>query len=148
MDPRHRFFAFEELHREMERFIGEAEGRRRVAGFFWERIWRPRFNLYDSDEEIVILVDLAGMKKEDLDIHCDARTVYLRGEREDPIPSAAKRCHHLEIPLGPFEREIHLPSVVDPARVAVSYEHGWLEIHLPKAERIRVPIEESEAQDG
>jgi len=145
MEPRHRFSPFEGLHREMERFFERTTGWRGPMGLFWERIWRPRFNLYESEEEIVILVDLAGMKKEELDLRCDARTVYLRGEREDPIPSAATRCHHLEIPAGPFEREINLPSAIDPSRVAVAYDNGLLEIRLPKAEKIKVPIEEAES---
>jgi HSP20 family protein len=146
MEPRHRFFAFEGLEREIEEFLEDAGGRHRAAGLFWERLWRPRFNLYESDEEVIILVDLAGTKKEDLDIRCDARTLYLRGEREDPIPCSVKRCHHLEIPSGPFQRQIHLPSAIDPSRVAVAYEDGWLQIRLSKAERIRVPIEGSGEQ--
>lgn len=142
MDPRHRSSPFEGLHREMERFLDEVGGWRRPSGLFWERIWHPRFNLYENDDEIFVVVDLAGTKKEDLDIRSDARTLYLRGEREDPVPATVKRCHHLEIPAGPFEREISLPAGIDPDRVTVSYHEGWLEIHLPKAERVRVPIED------
>jgi len=137
----HQFSPFEGLHREMERFLEEA-GRWRRGSSFWERLWRPRCNVYESNDHITVLVDLAGVRREALDIRADARALYLRGEREVPIPATVERCHHLEISVGPFEREIRLPAAVDPERVSVRYEDGWLEISLPKAEKVRVPIEE------
>ena len=135
---------FDEIHREMERLMEEAGRWRNPGSCSWERLWHPRCNVYECADHISVLVDLAGVKKEALDIRADARTLYLRGERESPIPTAAERCHHMEIPVGIFEREIKLPQAIDPARVTVTYENGWLEIHLPKAERMRVEIEGEE----
>ena len=87
------------------------------------------------------------MKREDFDVQVDTRIVVLRGERDEPIPDATRRCHNLEIPSGPFEREIHLPAAVDPTRVTVSYVDGWLELSLPKVEKVNVPIEEGASEE-
>lgn len=141
MDSQRYVSPFEGLHKEVERFFEEARGWQQSTGFFWERNWRPRVNLYTNDAEVVVLVELAGIKKDKLDIRSDARTIYLSGERDNPLPADVQRCHHLEIPAGPFQREINLPEAVDPTRVKVSYDNGWLEIRLPRAERIRAPIE-------
>jgi HSP20 family protein len=133
---------FEDLHREMERFFEEL-GVRRGSTCSWERVWHPRCNIYDCADNITVMVDLAGVKKEALDICADTRTLYLQGEREDTTPALAERCHHLEIAVGHFERVISLPAAIDPDRVTVSYDNGLLEIRLPKAEKMQIKIEES-----
>lgn len=132
---------FGDLHREMERLLEEAGKWHRPSGCSWERVWHPRCNVYECHDSMLVLVDLAGVRKEALDIRADVRTLFIRGEREAPIPVNAERCHHMEIPSGAFEREISLPGPVDPEHVTVTYKDGWLEIHLPKAERKRVEIE-------
>jgi len=133
---------FEGIHREMERLLEEASRWHRPAHCSWERLWQPRCNVYECSDHISVLVDLAGVKKEALDIRADVRTLYIRGERETPIPETAERCHHMEIPSGLFERQLNLPTPIDPERVTVILQDGWLEIDLPKAEKMRVEIEE------
>jgi len=133
---------FEGLHQEMERFLEEMSAKRGWT-CSWERVWHPRCNIYDCADNVTVMVDLAGVKKEALDVCADSRTLYLQGEREDITPALAERCHHLEIAVGHFERVISLPAAIDPDRVTVSYENGLLEIRLPKAEKLQIKIEES-----
>jgi HSP20 family protein len=134
---------FEKLRREMERIFEEAGSLRRGALGSWGKPgWLPRCNVYESRDRYTVLVDLAGVDKERLDIRADSRTLYLRGEREEPVPPAAERCHQLEISVGIFDREIPLPGPIDPERVSVRFAEGWLEITLPKLESLKVPIEE------
>jgi HSP20 family protein len=132
---------FEEMHREMERMLEEAGRWQRPQSCSWERLWRPRCNVYEAKDCICVLVDLAGINKEAIDVRATVRSLFLRGERETPTPKDAERCHHMEIPAGVFEREIQLPAPIAPERVTVSYDNGWLQVHMPKAERMRVEVE-------
>jgi len=137
-------YPFDELRKEMERLFEEMGRFRKPELGMWSRTWTPGCNIYETRESYIILVDLAGVKKEELEIHVNSRGVLLRGEREEPAPSDAELCHQLEIPAGLFERQIPLPGAVTPERTAVSYDKGWLEIRLAKPESRKVEIEGGE----
>jgi HSP20 family protein len=101
--------------------------------------WQPTTNVYESQAAFEVVVDLAGVRQEDLAIDCESPTrLVLRGKREQPRPEhvrGALSVHVMEIDEGPFARAIELPEPVDPARVEASYRKGLLWITLPKKTR-------------
>jgi HSP20 family protein len=137
-------YPFDELRKEMERLFEEMGRFRKPELGMWSRTWTPSCNVYETREHYIILVDLAGVKKEELEVQVNSRGVLLRGEREEPAPPEAELCHQLEIPAGLFERQIPLPGAVTPERTTVSYDKGWLEIRLAKPESRKVEIEGGE----
>jgi HSP20 family protein len=132
---------FDELRKEMERLFEEMGRFRKPELGGWSRTWAPGCNIYETALHYIILVDLAGVQKEELEVQVNPRQVLLRGEREEPAPVGAELCHQLEIPAGLFERQISLPGGVEPELTKVSYDRGWLEIRLAKPERRKVEIE-------
>ena len=97
------------------------------------RLWRPFTDVWENDEEVVILVELAGVNPKDVSVSMADGVLTIKGERH-PIPISESCCfRNLEIATGRFERTIQLPDRVDPDRVRASYRQGLLEIVVAKA---------------
>lgn len=118
---------------EAERLLREGWSITRSA-----RIWEPPTDVYENDEELVIQVEIAGMREEDFTITLSERTLVIEGSRQDPQP---KTCYHqMEIAYGGFQTTVHLPWAVDAKDVDARYEDGFLRVLLPRppARRVRV----------
>ena len=99
------------------------------------RGFRPHVDCYRTEEPnaLTVLVELAGVDPEALQLFVDTRTLIIGGTRDRP------RCEGLvyqqmEIEYGPFRRQIDLGHDVDPAQSHASYARGMLTIVLPIAE--------------
>lgn len=111
--------------------------RRSFVEFRIERAWRPRINLYDASDRVVLCVDLAGLDRDSVSIECaDGARLKVSGRRDRPTPpdSSTAVCgvEEMEIEDGAFARDVDLPSLVDAAALQVEYERGYLWIVLPK----------------
>ena len=105
----------------------------RPVGFVASPKWKPRTDVYETDEELIVHMDIAGMKAGDFSVELDDGILKISGERTASAREQGKR-HYLsmEVQIGPFERRFLLPVVVDPASIHATYEHGFLEIRLAK----------------
>ncbi len=97
-----------------------------------ERKWHPSVDVYETKDKVVLVVELAGVQKEDIEISASEKTIHIHGIRKEK-DRAESRCYHsMEIRFGPFERKIVLPSRVDPEHIEFKFIDGLLEIELPK----------------
>jgi HSP20 family molecular chaperone IbpA len=71
--------------------------------------WQPPVDLFETSEEVWVLVALPGVPRERVEARVDGGTLVVTGERL--LPAAVRRAvvHRLEIPHGRFERRIELP---------------------------------------
>ncbi len=95
----------------------------------------------------MIKVELAGMRKEDLELTVAARQLRISGVRRDSCRAGQCRFVVMEINYGPFESVIELPPGYDLSAARASYQNGFLRVDVPQAaERLSspftVPIEE------
>jgi len=97
-----------------------------------ECAWKPSMDIFETADEIVIIAEIAGVAKEDLDVEINNRAVKIHGKRvgSPPNPSATYRL--AEIQYGAFERVLYLPAPVDSDNVAASFKNGFLKIKLSK----------------
>lgn len=97
--------------------------------------WRPAINAYLCEESVVICVDLAGVDRRLIRLDVEPKRLRIRGHRQPPEPERPdcrpKQILVMEIDYGPFERDVLLPSEVDPSRVTAEQHHGLLWIYLP-----------------
>ena len=115
--------------------------------FLPSETWTPNVNLYETDSDYHVCVDLAGVDKEKIDISWVEQRMMIRGQRLVPqCPShqqAAEasagdaeqmrmRVHLMEIDHGAFAREVELPPDVDKEGIVARYVEGMLWIDLPK----------------
>ncbi len=94
--------------------------------------WKPQVDICETPEEIVILVELAGVNKEDLNVEISRRVLKIYGTRKEKQLTGNARYHLAEIPYGYFERNFSLSSPIDTETVVATYRDGFLHIRLAK----------------
>lgn len=109
------------------------------------RAWQPPTDVYENDDGLVVRIEVAGMRGEDLSISLAGRTLTVAGTRADPAPK--RTYHQMEIRFGEFRAEVDLPWQVEPEDVDASYEEGFLTVHLPRPRSQRVPVVGMEPQE-
>lgn len=101
--------------------------------------WRPPTDVYETEDFLVVRIEVAGMRENDFSIEVTDRQLLVRGLRSD-IPE--KRAYHqMEIRWGEFllDFELHIPILAD--QVEALYQNGILIISLPKALPRRISVE-------
>ena len=94
----------------------------------------PPVNVFRKGDDIVILTELPGIRKADLQIQAKGRTIRLAGAR--PVEYGEKASlHRRERLAGSFDRTVTLPVEIDTDRIKAEYRDGILALYLPRAER-------------
>jgi HSP20 family protein len=120
------------IQREMGRLMDEVVSRKPPAVRFSPKTWQPAIDVYETDSEVVVLVELAGVKEDEIEVTVHNGVLTIRGERKD-IKQGIKRTYsQMEILWGPFERDITLFANVNVDGIKAFYEAGILEVALPK----------------
>jgi len=101
--------------------------------------WRPPTDMYETDEAIVVRVEVAGMREADFTISLVKRNLTIRGVRQDT--SERRAYHQMEIAYGEFTTEIELPYEIVSDKVQATYHDGFLRITLPKAQSRHIKVE-------
>jgi len=104
------------------------------------RAWRPLTDVYETDDDIVVRVEIAGMREEDFFIELNGRLLSIRGTRQDQTERRA--YHQMEIRFGEFNLELELPHTIETEHVQAIYSDGFLRVVLPKAQPRHIPIVE------
>ena len=98
--------------------------------------WSPALDLYQDKDNVVAVVELPGMKKEDIDISLRDGTLTISGERKSQT-SNGEKAERTERYIGRFRRSVTLPTRVDADKISASYRGGILTVTLPKAEEAK-----------
>ena len=108
--------------------------------------WVPNTDVYVTDNGLVIKVELAGMRSDNLEITVEGNRLRICGNRPDGC--RARKCNFLimEINYGPFESVLELPAGYDLSQAKAAYLNGCLRIDVPLAplqtKNTKVPIAE------
>jgi HSP20 family protein len=108
--------------------------------------WVPNTDVYATDSGLVIKVELAGMRSDNLGITIEGNRLRVSGNRPDGC--RAPKCSFLvmEINYGPFETMLDLPQGYDLGQAKAAYLNGFLRIDVPVAQAqvrsTKVPIAE------
>lgn len=103
-------------------------------------VWRPPTDVYETEDAIVVRVEVAGMRDADFSIILDGRYLSIRGVRPDVQERRA--YHQMEIRFGEFSSDVELPAPVVIKDIEAMYSNGFLRILLPKARPQKINIEE------
>ena len=123
---------FDQLDSEFEKTIDDMF--RSISPMFTlaKRMWKPQMDIYETPDEIIILAEIAGVNKEDLELEISSKAVRIYGNRNE-FPRVENATYRLaEIQYGRFERILFLPAPIDPEVVSASYSNGFLQARLAK----------------
>ena len=109
----------------------------RLFGVTTEGFWAPLLDVEESRDEVIVRVELPGLKKEGIKLEVEGDLLVLSGERKAESENKEKIVHRLERVYGQFQRAVQLPSEVDGSRAVAAYEAGVLTIRLPKREEAK-----------
>lgn len=96
-------------------------------------LWCPAADVYRTNDGWIVKVDLAGVKKEDVEVSLSDRTLTIRGVRRDSSCDECLMYHQLEITYSRFEKVIRFPCKIEDAHLARDYRDGLLILHLRRA---------------
>src|SRR6266480_4485339 len=95
--------------------------------------WRPLADIRESAEYMMVKIELAGMKEEEIEVTLYEDALVISGERHDDHEHGANLYYHeAQIRYGPFRVEVYIPASIDREAVKARYEDGFLWIDLPK----------------
>ncbi len=103
------------------------------------RNWRPPTDVYESEDCIIVKVEIAGMSQERFEITYYKNTLNISGCRSDEI-STKKAFHQLEIGYGEFSTSIEINIAIQVDKAEANYQNGFLIIHLPKSQPRNIQI--------
>ncbi len=128
------FFDVEKTLNEMDRIfnvVGRPLNLRSVPrGTF------PAVNVYEQGTETVLVAEMPGVRKEDVELTVVGDSVTLQGRREEQ-PGENEQYSRRERPMGSFARTVTLPAAVNPDKVRAEYHDGVLRITMEKAEEAK-----------
>jgi HSP20 family protein len=96
--------------------------------------WMPAADIYESDEDLVVNLDLPGVDPKMVDVRVENNVLTIRGERQFNQKQNGENYHRVERSYGAFGRSFTLSTSVNPEKIRASYQSGVLTIVMPKAE--------------
>jgi len=96
-------------------------------------LWRPPTDIYETPTALTVMLELAGMEENEVEVSLFDDALVVQGHRHPPRCEAGCLYHAAEIRHGPFRVEIPLTVPIDPERVEAHYDRGLLRITLGKA---------------
>ena len=124
------------LRRRVDRLFEQVLPEGRAPGLA-PRPWAPPVEIVETDEAIVVSVEVPGMRQEEIEVELTSDALAISGERKIQSGEGRQDWHVLERPYGPFSRSFTFAVPIDEEGVCASYESGVLRITVPKAEEAK-----------
>ena len=100
-------------------------------------LWTPPCDIYETDHELVVQVELPGMKKEQVKVSIENNVLTISGERKFEEETKRENYRRAERSYGQFIRSFILPNTLDTTKVSAQFKDGVLRVALPKREETK-----------
>ena len=98
--------------------------------------WVPNADVYTTDDGLVVKVELAGIRREDLELVVEGNHLLITGQRPDSSRMPGIKFLVMEIHYGSFECVIEVPSGYDLCQARAGYQNGFLRVDIPLAVKL------------
>jgi HSP20 family protein len=129
-----RWSGVSEIQNEVNRLFDNFFGRPVASG---TRAWTPPVDLYETKDDLVLTMEVPGVRDKDVSVSITGDLLSIKGERRFEHDVKEEQLLHMERAYGKFERLVQLPIPVQADKVKASYRDGVLEIRLPKTEEVK-----------
>lgn len=125
------FSQFEHIRERMQQAYRQVLGGPGSPGFCAPYM-EPAADVYETPDEVIVVVEIAGISGEEIELEVEGRSLVISGQRR-PLPAKPQRSYsQMEIANGAFRRELLLPSEVDAESAEAVYTDGIFQVVLPK----------------
>ncbi|MCB9481192.1 MAG: Hsp20/alpha crystallin family protein [Desulfobacteraceae bacterium] len=109
--------------------------------------WKPASDIYETADAIIVEIELAGVKKEDVNVEVNDNVLSIKGERKIEKEENSDNYYRRERFTGKFHRAFTIPMDVDVEKISAKFKDGVLVLEIPKPEekkpkKINVALEE------
>ena len=94
----------------------------------------PPVNVFQQGDDLVAILELPGVDKNELDIQAKENTIRIAGRKSVDYPEDVS-VHRRERLWGVFDRTLVMPMQIDPDGIKAEYNDGMLALFIPRAER-------------
>jgi HSP20 family protein len=94
----------------------------------------PPINVFQRGDDILAIIELPGLDKNNLQIEAKENTIRISGTKSADYPDQVS-VHRRERVFGEFDRTLSLPVQLDPDAIKADYRDGILALFLPRSER-------------
>lgn len=122
-----------DLEADMIRLLQQFMGAKNPFHSFSEKAWRPPTDICETNEALVITIEVAGVEKDAFQLEFNHNVLTVRGFRKHNPPGLQVSYHRMEIKYGLFEAELKLPPGMDYDSAKARYNDGFLTITVPRA---------------
>lgn len=102
--------------------------------------WRPPVEVYETERELVVVVELAGLTEDQIEVVVDEAVLTVRGDRQPAHCDDRRTVHAMGIMYGSFAADVFLPFSIDHDAIEATYAAGLLQIRLPRESATRIQI--------
>jgi HSP20 family protein len=92
--------------------------------------WSPDTDIYEVDDGMVIILDIAGITRDEVSIVVEGKLLSVSGTRREPDIPGKQSVHRLEIDFGHFQKRFRIPADIDENSIEARYENGFLYLRL------------------
>lgn len=96
--------------------------------------WRPPVDIYETDDGIVLKVELPGVDKDDVSVEVKDNVLTLKGERLLDPEIKDERYYRKERSFGKFNRSFSLQEPIKPDLIKAGFKDGILTVEVPRPE--------------
>jgi len=125
------------LRGEMSRLMRQFGFPQNRPAFLHPAVWRPATDIFETRSDIVIRMEIAGTRKEDISVVFADDVLTVRGIRREEPQFQKTGVSRMEIDYGPFEQRVSLPQTIDAGAIEAVYDNGFLTLRVPKSARVR-----------
>ena len=100
--------------------------------------WNPPTDVFETEDNLIVRVEIAGMKDADFEVAIENRILMISGHRSEP--NERRAYHQMEIRFGKFEIAVEIPVPVEIERSVAEYKDGFLVVQLPKASPKQIEV--------
>ena len=126
-----------DIQTEVNRLFDNFFGRPSSAATQGGRVWAPAVDMCETKDDLVLSVELPGIREKDVTVSITGDLLVIKGERRFEQEVKEQSFLHVERTYGKFERLIQVPMPVQSDKVKATYRDGVLEVRLPKVDEVK-----------
>jgi HSP20 family protein len=116
-----------------EQEVAQTDGTERISP---KTTFVPRADIYETDENVVVIVDMPGVSDDTIDVTLEKNILAIRGSSIHENPEGYSLAFS-EYEVGDYERSFRLTDQINREGIEANYRDGVLSLTLPKAEQAK-----------
>ena len=128
---------FDQFQEQVHRLMGDLFKDVKPLGYQPDRSFSPPMDIYETEDNLVVVMEIGGMKAENIQVTFEKETLSISGNRAEPSSPPKIRLHQMEIDYGRFQRTLRIPFPLNTDDFKATYRQGFLMVTVPK---VKEPI--------